>query len=84
MSQNRWRTYVRKFYHFDCLLTDHMVTLRSLVNTLLKAQMNHTSDREQQFGCLRSRKELQKHKQSWEQSIRIEKILETVFTLNKL
>ena len=62
-AKNSCRTYVIKVLSFfDHPLAEDNVALHSLVNTLLKARVNHFSDRQQQIGCLRRRKKLQEEK----------------------
>ena len=59
-AKNSCRTYIIKVLSFfEHPLAEDNVALYSLVNTLLKAQVNHFSDREQQLGCLRQREKLQ-------------------------
>ena len=61
-AKNSCRTYVTKVLSFyDHPLAEDNVALHSLVNTLLKAQVNHFSDLEQQLGCLRRREKLQEN-----------------------
>ena len=43
----------------DAPFAQSWVASCTLVNTLLKAQVIHNSDREQQYGCLRRKEKLQ-------------------------
>ena len=45
----------------DAPLAQSWVASCTLVNTLLKAQVIHTTDREQQYGCLRRKEKLQEN-----------------------
>ena len=59
-AKNSCQTYIIKVLSFfDHPLAEDNVAIYSLVNTLLKIQVNHFSDREQQLGCLRRREKLQ-------------------------
>ena len=58
-AKNSCRTYVTKVLSFyDHPLAEDNVALHSLVNILLKAQVKHFSEREQQLGCLRRREKV--------------------------
>ena len=58
--KNRCRVYIMKILsHADSPLAEKWELSCTVVNTLLIAQVNHTSDREQQYGCLRRKEILQ-------------------------
>ena len=46
---------------FDTPSAEDVVAIRSLVNTLLKAQVNRSSDGEKDFVCLRRKEKLQEN-----------------------